>query len=1109
MPGLYASDRWQVRAQNPEAARFLKDAYGLEGLVARVLAARGITDPEQVETYLSPSLARDWHDPSEIPGLEAVAQRVEQAIVAGESIAVFGDFDVDGMSSASLLCLALRELGARVHAFIPHRFGEGYGLSEQGMARVIQQCDPSLVVTVDNGISSAAEVDYVRSLGIDVAVTDHHEPGAQVPQGVPVADPKLDPHNHSRDLAGVGVALKLVQAVGRRVGRPELWRNYLDLASLGTVSDMMELTCENRALVTEGIAQMRQGLRPGLVALARTARTDIARINADNLPFSLVPRLNAAGRMGQEDVAFNLLLTSDPLEAEALASELESINASRRSIESDMAAEAFAQAEEVYEGGPCLVLAHEGWHEGVKGVVASRVASRYKVPTLLFTIKDGIASGSGRSVGQVDLFHAVESCSDLLLRFGGHPKAVGVTLEADKLPQFKERLTEWLDQVDPAEFLQVDEVVCTVRLSELSLGAVASLDLLRPFGQGNREPLFAACGLTLRGASPVGAQGDHVHFYATDGTTSLPAIMFRAPNVARVLAWEGVVDLVFEATVEQWQGKSKVKLMVRDILFRDEQPQDPGDQQLIEGLFASPAAQDAAAEQTAAFATRPPEAAPALSPEPSLAALPLEGLTAKLKGAFIGDHELLPCQAQVLDALAQGKSCLAIMATGRGKSLIFQLHAARLALKEHKPSIFVYPLRALVNDQAFHLEESFGALGLKVRVLCGETPQEQRDEIFGQWAAGRLDTLLTTPEFLALHSAQLAQAPVGFVVIDEAHHAGLSKGGNREAYQELPRVLQELGAPQVLACTATATTAAAQEICRLASIDAVFTDLASRDNLHLVDERNPDDLIACAASHLSAQQKAIAYTNTRDAAVRLARELRRRVPELGHRIAFYHGGMTRIQRLEVEQAFRAGRLSCIVATSAFGEGVNLPDVRSVMLCSLPYGRVEFNQMSGRAGRDGLPAEVCLLYGPADIATNQAVLGAAAPSRQVLVSLYRALRTLEDPASYRLAFDASQILGLARSIDSSAALTPGALEQGVAVFSELGFCSVEGFGEDRVITMVDGAGRMDLLSSARYSEGVAEQQAFGEFASWALEATASELEGAVDRPIAPSEDATLP
>ena len=348
MPGLYASDRWQVRAQNPEAARFLKDAYGLEGLVARVLAARGITDPEQVETYLSPSLARDWHDPSDIPGLEAVAQRVEQAIVAGESIAVFGDFDVDGMSSASLLCLALREFGARVHAVIPHRFGEGYGLSEQGMARVIQQCDPSLVVTVDNGISSAAEVDYVRSLGIDVAVTDHHEPGAQVPQGVPVADPKLDPHNYSRDLAGVGVALKLVQAVGRRVGQPELWRNYLDLASLGTVSDMMELTRENRALVTEGIAQMRQGLRPGLVALARTARTDIARINADNLPFSLVPRLNAAGRMGQEDVAFNLLLTSDPVEAEALASELESINASRRSIESDMAAEAFAQAEEVW-----------------------------------------------------------------------------------------------------------------------------------------------------------------------------------------------------------------------------------------------------------------------------------------------------------------------------------------------------------------------------------------------------------------------------------------------------------------------------------------------------------------------------------------------------------------------------------------------------------------------------------------------------------------------------------------------------------------------------------------------------------------------------------------
>ncbi len=315
-------------------------------LAARVMVARGIRDAAAAKLFLTPSLERDWLDPRELPGLVAAADRVERAVKAGEVIAVFGDFDVDGMSSTCLLTLGLRDLGAEVHPYIPRRFGEGYGLSAEALGRVVEGCHPDLIITVDNGIAAAAEVEMVREQGIDVVVTDHHEPADLVPTGVPVCDPKLDHDCPSCDLAGAGVALKLVQELGRRAGRPNLWREYTDVATLGTISDMMNLTRENRALVADGIERMRHTTRPGLVALAAAANCDLSAIEADGLPFSLVPRLNAAGRMGDVDVAFNLLISNDAEQAARLAAELETINQNRRDIERDLADQAMAMVEE-------------------------------------------------------------------------------------------------------------------------------------------------------------------------------------------------------------------------------------------------------------------------------------------------------------------------------------------------------------------------------------------------------------------------------------------------------------------------------------------------------------------------------------------------------------------------------------------------------------------------------------------------------------------------------------------------------------------------------------------------------------------------------------------
>ena len=335
-----------------------------------------------------------------------------------------------------------------------------------------------------------------------------------------------------------------------------------------------------------GIERLRRTSRPGLVALAACAGQDISEVTADSLPFSIIPRLNAAGRMGTTDVAIDLLMTSDPAQAPVLAGQLEDINRQRREIESALTEEALAKVAATWHGGRVIVVGGEGWHEGVKGIVASRIVNRYHVPTILFTIQDGIARGSGRSVGSVDLFRAVEQCSDLLVRFGGHAGAVGVTCEASRLDEFRDRLESVLDALPAEEFESRGEVTAVVRLSELTVSSIASLEALQPFGQGNKKPLFAVRGVTMKNRSRVGADGAHLRFLATDGVSCVPAIMFRVPDCPRACATDSVVDLVFEAVDETWQGRTKPKLMVKDILYRDGGDEKPSGPSFVDELFA-------------------------------------------------------------------------------------------------------------------------------------------------------------------------------------------------------------------------------------------------------------------------------------------------------------------------------------------------------------------------------------------------------------------------------------------------------------------------------------------------------------------------------------------
>lgn len=1086
----------------------------LPHFIAATLASRGIDTPEKAELFLRPNLEADWQDPYLIDGMDATVDRIAQAIRAEEHILVYGDFDLDGVSATTLMTRGLRACGGRVTPFIPLRFEEGYGLSDASIERVATY-NPQLVVTVDNGIAAKREVQLLLEHGIDVVITDHHEPADLVPVGVPVVDPKCS-DNPSAILAGAGVALKVMQAVGSRFGKPNLWRELIDLATLGTVADLMPMREQNRALVSEGLRMINENPRPCIAALLGESGFADKPVTSSNLSFTLVPRLNAAGRMGNAQLALDLLLSDDFADSAHLASELEDTNTRRRTIEAELAEVASEQAEQVFKGQRALVVAGEGWHEGVKGIVASRLANRYGVPTLLFTIEGDEAHGSGRSVGQVNLFQAVTSCQDILVRFGGHHAAVGVTLKADKIPEFTERLCAYMDALPPEDFIPRIDVDASVDLSELTLANVEKLDLLAPFGQENSSPHFLAHGVMMAGGRAVGADKNHLSCTLTDGMHSLNCIMFHCSDVAALLNCGCALDAVFELQIDTWKGRRSVKAVVSSL-----KPVSPcaaleacledKDKNFVTGLIAAGMAER---DMRDVPEWESPES-DRLMWEERAQSNPA-GFRQDLIQAFLGEGNLHAAQQQALDLLDAGHSVFTVMGTGRGKSLIFYIHAAELALAKQKASLFVYPLRALVADQAFHLERTLGSFGLTIGTLTGATDASERARVMQDLAAGKLDIVLTTPEYLDIHANELAQvSTIGFVVIDEAHHVGTSKAGFRPSYTRLGNAICRLGNPQVLALTATADDAIAEDIRHAFALDDMVFDNTERSNLQVIDQRNSKKRERYLASLVAQGEKTLIYVNSRMETVALVRRLRKQEPHIASLIGFYNAGLSRAERERVETLFREGGLQVLVATSAFGEGVDIPGVRHVVLYHLPFSEVEFNQMSGRAGRDGNEAQIHLLFGKADVHLNTALLHGIAPDHDEMAQIYRGLRALQQ-ASQQSFFelDAEDVARRATRLFGTT-VTPEQVTLGVSVFEELGL--VETKTEDRkqdsqdssasssakrFIYVVDYKGKVELSDSVQYREGLDEFDSFMTFKDWVLGSSADQLQDRIRHPLLP-------
>jgi single-stranded-DNA-specific exonuclease len=870
--------------------------------------------------------------------MQEVADSLERALHAGKRLLIFGDYDVDGITASAIMFNVLQALGATPQVVLPLRGSEGYGLTEAALQRIVA-ARPEVVLTVDCGISAFDEIAALTDRGIEVLVTDHHEISSTCALTVPAADPKLDSNCPAQILCGAGVALKLAAVIGSRFGQPDLWKSQLDLAALGTIADCMSLIGENRSLVLAGVKTIINHPRPGIAAVQQQSGRSDRPISSEELAFGLIPRLNAAGRVSDPLIAFDLLCCREPEEALRLALKLESLNGERKQLETLLMAQAARQIEPFDKSRKSLVVGGQRWHEGVRGIVASRLADRYGVPTLVFSLESGLAVGSGRSVGTLNLHEAVNGLSDLLVRFGGHEAAIGVTIDEQDLQDFSQRFEAVMQDTAPELFTQLDAIDCQISFDHLSLESIEELSILEPFGRENPEPRFMTCGLLLKSPRYVGADKQHLSLVLSDGARELQAIWFNAPY-SEGEDLPAMADVIYRVQVDEWRGRRTIKLMVLDILT-----------QQTDGLSHQPSADNSQRESLTHLLLLGSQRAA----DEQIANL-MNGSEVKLRAA----------QLKCLENLEQKRSTLAIMATGRGKSLIFHTHAAKLALQQGKPSLFIYPLRSLISDQEYFLTRSLAALGLSCASLTGSTPPEERERIALGVKDGTVQVVLSTPEFIVANAQRLEiWEEFGFVVVDEAHHIATSSESFRPDYTCLEQVRALTGGAVILGVSATSDKPTTDLIVADLAIESIVVDTSKRLNLQLSDKRNAANRGEELVNIVQASSRALVYTSTRSASIDLCRTLRKELPHKAQRIAFYNAALTAEDRYRVEESFRAGELDCLVATSAFGEGVNIPDVRDVALYDLPYSIIDFSQMAGRVGRDGQEATVHILAHQSD------------------------------------------------------------------------------------------------------------------------------------------------
>ena len=556
--------KWEIYQTNEEKVEELQEKYKLNRLLSILLTNRKITEENEIAKFLNPKRS-DFYDPFGMPDMEKAVERILKTIENKEQIIIYGDYDVDGITSVTVLKSFLEERGIQVNVYIPNRLNEGYGLNKTAMEEIAKQGN-KLMITVDCGITAVEEVEYAKKFGIETIITDHHEPAEELPKAIAVVDAKRKDNKYEcRNLAGVGVVFKLIQALSIKLGLdPKEYLKYLDIVCVGTISDIVPLTDENRVIVKLGLKLVEQTKNLGLKEILQSC--GYSKINSTTISFGVAPRINACGRMGHQEEALNLLLSKEENEVKGLTQKINEYNKTRQEIEKNIYNEAIEQIEkEGLDTKNTIVVSGEGWHHGVIGIVSSKITELYFKPSILLCEEDGECKGSGRSIPGFDLHEALMECNDTIEKFGGHAMAVGININKEKVEEFKEEFEKIAKEKEVDKIIPILNLDAEIKLDDVNKEMVDSLKELEPFGEANKMPIFAFRNLKIDSIRSL-SDGKHLRISVKDNKNIINAIGFNMGALADIYRIGDRVDIAGNLEINSFNGVDSIQINIKDIM---------------------------------------------------------------------------------------------------------------------------------------------------------------------------------------------------------------------------------------------------------------------------------------------------------------------------------------------------------------------------------------------------------------------------------------------------------------------------------------------------------------------------------------------------------------
>ena len=554
--------KWECYNLDNEKVEELVKKRHITNLLASILVNRGIIDGEKINVFLNPT-RKDFYNPFLMPDMEIAVKRIVKAIENKEKIMIYGDYDADGITSITVLKKYLNEIGLKTGEYIPNRLNEGYGLNKDAISKIYND-GYKLMITVDCGISGLEEVDYANSLGMEIIITDHHEPAEKLPEAIAVIDAKRKDNKYPfNQLAGVGVVFKLIQAISTELKLEEKeYLKYLDLVCIGTISDIVPLVDENRVIAKLGLKLIEKTKNIGLKTLLNIA--DLKKIDSNAISFGVAPRINACGRMGFQEEALQLFLTEDSGEATKIAKRLVQFNQERQAKEKQIFEEVIEKIEKDDKDKKCIVLAEENWHHGIIGIVASKITEIYYKPSILICLEGDKGKGSGRSVPGFDLYTALTKCSDYIEKFGGHSMAIGITIKKENFEKLKEAIEKYAQESNISDIMPIINIDKEINLKNINIEEVKSLELLEPFGEANKMPLFLLRNLKIDSIRALSG-GKHLKLTLKQDNNIVDAIGFNMGDLSKEYLLGDKVDVVGTIEINSFGNKENIQINLKDI----------------------------------------------------------------------------------------------------------------------------------------------------------------------------------------------------------------------------------------------------------------------------------------------------------------------------------------------------------------------------------------------------------------------------------------------------------------------------------------------------------------------------------------------------------------